>query len=480
MARARNQPATSLVTLISDPVDDAMSDEILGEAPDSNQENFAPGRSMLQKNKLNGVNPRVRQAVTKNGSISKPKLAAARKPSRREIIEQEDTEEAEDIDELDDVDLSTVPEPQPGRGRQTYRSSTRQSPKKATQRVNGNHIAPQLFHELQSDVLGTEGASEADLLIEEVIPPKVYPSIPRPRAAPVSQQAISSTLNRQRRAGSTSSNEGKNPDPALRRKLGELTKKFDALEIKHRKLHDVVVIEAKANFDKLKATSDEKARISTELIQALKKELAAQKEVSQEAQTRIHEADSHKTGLLEARAQLTNARKEIAEIKAERAEIKAELSEAKVQIKAHSTVEKQLSESKAQATTLIKQLSEAQREHANLQAKLATARAASTERQALPGSAMKGAKIPVMKVMTTTAEAAAAVQAANSKIELYTDLTGLLIRGVERRTDEQTDIFDCIQTGRNGSKYHHPIPYSHSGKPPPSPHTHLLAHDHAN
>lgn len=41
-------------------------------------------------------------------------------------------------------------------------------------------------------------------------------------------------------------------------------------------------------------------------------------------------------------------------------------------------------------------------------------------------------------------------QAAQLKEDMYSDLTGLIIRGVKREAED--DIFDCIQTGRNGSK----------------------------
>ena len=37
------------------------------------------------------------------------------------------------------------------------------------------------------------------------------------------------------------------------------------------------------------------------------------------------------------------------------------------------------------------------------------------------------------------------------KENLYSDLTGLIIRNVKRKDGE--DEFDCLQTGRNGSKY---------------------------
>ena len=52
--------------------------------------------------------------------------------------------------------------------------------------------------------------------------------------------------------------------------------------------------------------------------------------------------------------------------------------------------------------------------------------------------------------MVGSAEAAHAAQVAQLKEDLYSDLTGLILRGVERK--DESDIYDCIQTGRNGSK----------------------------
>ena len=63
---------------------------------------------------------------------------------------------------------------------------------------------------------------------------------------------------------------------------------------------------------------------------------------------------------------------------------------------------------------------------------------------------MRG-KTPAQRtIMVGSAEAAQAAQVALLKEDLYSDLTGLILRGVERT--EESDIYDCIQTGRNGSK----------------------------
>ena len=47
--------------------------------------------------------------------------------------------------------------------------------------------------------------------------------------------------------------------------------------------------------------------------------------------------------------------------------------------------------------------------------------------------------------------ASEAHQTAQKKEDLYSDLTGLIIRGVKRSESGDEDVFDCLQTGRNGT-----------------------------
>ena len=64
-----------------------------------------------------------------------------------------------------------------------------------------------------------------------------------------------------------------------------------------------------------------------------------------------------------------------------------------------------------------------------------------------PGSAFRGRVLGRGNVMGK--EEATKAEMAILKEELYSDLTGLILRGVER--GDQSDVYDCIQTGRNGS-----------------------------
>ena len=101
---------------------------------------------------------------------------------------------------------------------------------------------------------------------------------------------------------------------------------------------------------------------------------------------------------------------------------------------------------------LSKSLLEAQNESRSLTAKLAAARATSQKAESLgpklPGSAGKNAS--QRPVLLGGAEAAKEAQRNQLKEELYRDLTGLVILGV--KTGEEENVYDCIQTGRNGSK----------------------------
>lgn len=62
-----------------------------------------------------------------------------------------------------------------------------------------------------------------------------------------------------RRAGSASDTDRAASDPITRRKLGEITKKLENVDMKYRNLREVGLKEAEANFEKLKAQSETRA-----------------------------------------------------------------------------------------------------------------------------------------------------------------------------------------------------------------------------
>lgn len=103
----------------------------------------------------------------------------------------------------------------------------------------------------------------------------------------------------------------------------------------------------------------------------------------------------------------------------------------------------EISALKTQVAQLTASVAQTQSENKTLSAKLAANRSAAAEHASFqaPGTAVKpNGSIRGMGGSDV---------AAQLKENLYSDLTGLLIRSVKHEADD--DVFDCIQTGRNGS-----------------------------
>lgn len=104
----------------------------------------------------------------------------------------------------------------------------------------------------------------------------------------------------------------------------------------------------------------------------------------------------------------------------------------------------------AENKKLTESLATSQNESKTLSSKLAAARSSTQpETKGVPGSAVKPRTNGV--VLPGTAEAAKEATLAKQKVDLYSDLTNLVVLGMKRNEDED-DVYDCLQTGRNGSK----------------------------
>ncbi|KND86849.1 Monopolin complex subunit pcs1 [Tolypocladium ophioglossoides CBS 100239] len=186
-------------------------------------------------------------------------------------------------------------------------------------------------------------------------------------------------------------------DVSIRRRLGELTKKYENLEMRHRDLREVGVKAAERNFERLRKQAEETTAGSNKLILQLKEDLAAQSALATQGE--------------QVRQQLERSEANSNQLQAKIDELTTSLSGARSEIK-------------------------------TLSAKLAASRHAEASIR-VPGSALKAG---AAGSRTAPSEV---VQAAQAKEDLYGDLTGLIVRGL-RRGDEE-DVFDCIQTGRNGT-----------------------------
>lgn len=110
--------------------------------------------------------------------------------------------------------------------------------------------------DIEETVIPTE-VPETDQIASE--PPKpLAPWATTGRARSISRKPEPLT-SRHRRGGSASDTE-RAGEPALRRKLGEITKKFQNLDLKYKGLKELGTTEAQSNFDKLRKSADQRAK----------------------------------------------------------------------------------------------------------------------------------------------------------------------------------------------------------------------------
>jgi hypothetical protein len=316
---------------------------------------------------------------------AKPKNTKAKRATTKKVVQQE-----EEVDQTPTVARSS-----------NLQSGLRKDHPKVVSKLSAasrsKATTRPVIPESQAEPMDTEAEGQEHSEIAALPPPKS-----RARAGSSTRQE--STLRR--RAGSASDTE-RGGDPNLRRKLGDVTRKFENVDLKYRNLKEVGISEANANVEKLRKQCEATTAASAELITSLKKELAMQAPLAQESR--------------------------------------------KLQ-KTLATQESETNKLRANVMELSTSLSSAQNEIKALQAKLAASRSASASVESAnsktPGSALKNGQ--VRTIMVGSAEAAQAAQVAQLKEDLYSDLTGLIVRGVKRM--DQGDTYDCIQTGRNGSK----------------------------
>ena len=324
------------------------------------------------------------------------KTAATRKPaakSKKElgvIPETQPDPEAEDVEQSiemdpDNMDVEMVPTP-----KQTQ---------KFAQRPRSTSVQP----------LQPRPSSRAA---------SVQPLQPRPSARSISAQPGYPPPRERSGSVSDTARERRGGDPELRRKLNDMTSKYENLNLKYQNLQEIGKGNAESNFEKLKRASDQKAKDADSLISSLKKEIAELKKASSSS------AASKDTS--------------------------AETSALQKQISTLTTTNTSLT---TERDNLKSSLSVAQNEVKSLEAKLIAARQQLSNSNAAQEKPAANAKDNLSR--SVGPGATDAQKELKMKENLYSDLTGLIIRGVKRKEGE--DEYDCIQTGRNGSKLLDPL-----------------------
>ncbi|KFY13540.1 hypothetical protein V492_03209 [Pseudogymnoascus sp. VKM F-4246] len=306
--------------------------------------------------------------------------------------------------------------------------------------------------------------SPMDLEDEDVDIPTPMPVVPQNKMARTATNTRQPALGRPK-ASATAEIEA--PEPTQPKHEADLRKQLESLDMKYRTLREVGIIEAERTFEKHKRQTEESRKIADGLIATLKAELAAQTTQMKELRTLKKKVNAQEDKISDLQAKLSQAntehKAEVATLSAqakESRELKRKVEEqddeisdlqrklARVNKSRGEEHDEEVSRLERKLKLASDSLSDVQNENKSLSAKLTAARtaAAAAESARVPGSAKKSAA--AIRMMGG-AEAVAAAQAAQLKEDLYRDLTGLIIRSV--KTEEEEDVFDCIQTGRNGT-----------------------------
>lgn len=214
---------------------------------------------------------------TSGGSVVAGKAKVAKKaPPKRKALAERSEPNASETDEIEDYDIpeeEEEPERAPalkkGRGRPKQVDDSAIAPEptkkpKAAPKGRGRQTKKEPSPEPLTMAI-PETQDETDLMdvepsIEDI--PELPETQPLPR-----QQSRARSVSKQRasvpykRAGSIASDaERSGNDTALRRRLGDLTKKFENLDVKYQNMRDVGMRDAETNFEKLKRTADQRAK----------------------------------------------------------------------------------------------------------------------------------------------------------------------------------------------------------------------------
>lgn len=257
--------------------------------PDSQIENKAPAkRKPGPKKAAPTANSRVSTRRASAGSVLRKPMAVTRR--KKVLAERAAHQDGNDTEEVDDFE-EPAPAPKVKRGAKAAAAPAKppakrgRPPKVAAPEPEVEEEAPVKALKKAPAAKATRGKrvkvpetvipeTQPDLMdIEETEIPTEIPETdqiasepPRPlaqrattgRARSISRQPEPLT-SRHRRGGSASDTE-RAGEPALRRKLGEITKRFENLDLKYRSLKELGTTEAQSNFDKLRRSTDQRAK----------------------------------------------------------------------------------------------------------------------------------------------------------------------------------------------------------------------------
>jgi len=312
-------PKAKAIASLSGLIDTDMEDDTLNmeadafPTPDSNQEN-APARKKGGRGKAPSkrfTKPRTASRRVSGESIAPKKVAPKKKAAnkRAPLKEQRNAQQAEDTEEVNEFEDKEQQDFVMDELVQAKQPAKRKAPEKAgrprkkspVQQVNAVEkdgefeYTPTAIRQTKAtkEPSASQGpkanaskrqASTEPQQHEKIVPetqvqmdidPSEFPEEDEEDEDAVPQSVFRRTNNARnttrqrqppvvrRRAGSASDTDRGGNDPAPRRKLGDMTKKFEKLELKYRNLREVGIKDAEANFEKYKTQTQVKAKCRT-------------------------------------------------------------------------------------------------------------------------------------------------------------------------------------------------------------------------
>ena len=310
-------PKAKAIASLSGLIDTDMEDDTVNmeadafPTPDSNQENAGPAkkrgvRGKATAKKFTKVKPAARRVSSESAAPKRvaPKKAATDRAPLKEQLNIQQAEDTEEVDEFDapdheDTNMDELVEPKQAAKRKPlgkkagrpakskplpqantmekdgefeYTPTTIRQSKRVTKSCASDSTKPNANKRQPSVELRRQEKIIPETQVPMDTDPSEYPQEDEEDQDAVPQSVFRRTNNARnianqrqplvtrRRAGSASDTERGGGDPATRRKLGEMTKKFESLELKYKNLRETTIKEADANFSKYKAQSQAKAK----------------------------------------------------------------------------------------------------------------------------------------------------------------------------------------------------------------------------
>lgn len=290
----KRKAESKLTSLVPDDDDDALANEV-ENAVDKDTYVEPPAKRRRGRPKAAEAKVEAKPAAKTRSAAARPTRSAPKRgrkavedaPQAKETADVYNGAEDEDelrgssepgssADELDSPQTVAVPAEKPRRGRKpaAEKKTVRDGEFEYTPTgiKSGNALAKDGADKNRRG--GRNGPSRADTAAEEAAKAETRKDsrLPSSRASmlsplkshtPVTKQWTPLIASAKRKSGAEEDTKG---EVALRRRLGEMTKKYDNMESKYRSLREIGIVEANSNMDKLRKQAQETTagRICTE------------------------------------------------------------------------------------------------------------------------------------------------------------------------------------------------------------------------